>query len=501
MSNYPKDVKLRIIEENYWIGLGKQELDFHQALGELIDNCISATALDDEKDMIPFKIEIQLEQKGDLVEVNIVDNGIGMSEKELIDEIFSPGGRGNNSGALNEHGFGLKHSLCVLTAGNKLDWTIITRDSDALMRDEIYKVSGPFSLGMKLELATKDELTNNNFFNIPQTGTRINFETTFDYFSTIYNRGRVFNTLVDRLMEHLGVMYREYLKSDFNKLNIYYKNSDEIWERRKILPIEICYDSSGCTEYTIEVWGDRGSANAIYRVGKLDKEATVNKSTEKPYPLKIYYQGNQSTQGVDLVVRGRVIKPHLLTEIWGKERHNTANEFTGEIILTDSRFKTVNNKTALDPNDLYTINLFHQLREENQYRIESVTNKRTEDEYTKIYEIRLKSMFRGSTVNRNHPIFSGSGVKIDLYLKEKNGDITIHEFKAKTATPIDVYQLLMYWDGVVKDENKSPICGILVANKIPGSVRNIISDANKRNDALGNAYYIESKTLEDLDLN
>jgi len=41
MSKFPKDVKISIEEERYWEGLGRQERDFHQVVGELIDNSIS----------------------------------------------------------------------------------------------------------------------------------------------------------------------------------------------------------------------------------------------------------------------------------------------------------------------------------------------------------------------------------------------------------------------------------------------------------------------------
>lgn len=503
MGLYPKNIELTINEDNYWRGMGKQELAFHQVMGELIDNCISATPKDEDGDMLPFKIDIAIEKVSDKVIIDIVDNGSGMSEDELINDIFSPGGRGKSNGILNEHGFGLKNSLCVLTKGNKLDWSILTRDEEAIRKDFVYQVRGPFSSKINLELTNINDLTKDGFFNLSNTGTRVNIETTFSYFSTVYNRGKVFYTLVERFIEHLGIMYRTYLRSKHNKMIVRWKETQDTsskWEEIRVRPIEIYYDYDGNNEYEIEVSGEKGVAFAKYRVGKLDKEKTINGDGKKPYPLKMYYQGNQQTQGVDLVVRGRVVKSSVLEEIWKTQPHNSMNKFVGEIILDDSRFKTINNKLGLDPNNDYTINLLEDLGTDTKYKVEKVTKSKTEDNLKRDFEITLKGMFTGCIVQRERPIMSGSGVKVDVYLKESNSDITIYEFKVATAAPIDVYQLLMYWDGVVKDEKRSPKKGRLVAKEITEPVKNIMNDINQRMDGLGNKYNLEGKTIEEMGL-
>ncbi|NFI05795.1 hypothetical protein FC959_15740 [Clostridium botulinum] len=503
MNTYPKDIQLTINEDNYWCGMGKQDLSFHQVMGELVDNCISATQIDEDGDMEPFKIEIAIEKISDKIIIDIIDNGRGMSEEELIQNVFSPGGRGKSNGILNEHGFGLKNSLCVLTKGNKLNWNIITRDYQALENEIIYQVKGPFSSNINLGLTDINNMIKNGFFKINNTGTRVNVETTYKYFCTVYNRGKLFSTLIERFIEHLGVMYRSYLRSKHNKLIVRWKetlDTSSKWESVRVRPIEIYYDYDGNSEYEIDVQGNEGIAKAKYRVGKLDKEKTVAGDGEKPYPLKIYYQGNQQTQGVDLVVRGRVVKSSVLEAIWKTQPHNSMNKFVGEIILDDTRFRTINNKLGLDPNNDYTINLLEELETDTKYKVEKVTKSKTEEVLKKDFEIRLKGMFTGCSVQRERPIMTGSGVKVDVYLKESNNDITIYEFKVAVAAPIDVYQLLMYWDGVVKDEKQSPKKGRLVANEIPEAVRNIINDINQRLDGLGNKYNLEGKTIEEMGL-
>jgi len=60
-------VNVNIPEDAYWIGLSKQSMEFHQAIGELVDNSISASGFDSEGDLNPFKIEIIIQKLGDKI--------------------------------------------------------------------------------------------------------------------------------------------------------------------------------------------------------------------------------------------------------------------------------------------------------------------------------------------------------------------------------------------------------------------------------------------------
>lgn len=499
-TKYPKGITLTINEEKYWIGMGRQELNFHQAMGELIDNCISAARKDAEGYTLPLKIEINIEKKSEKIYVSIKDNGMGISEEELLKHIFSPGGQGKSCGILNEHGFGLKNALCVLTKGNKLNWKILTKDIEAEANNNIYKVKGPFSSNMKLELSSEED----DFEKIG-TGTKIELETSFDYFSTTYNRGKKFLTLIERFIEHLSVIYKLFLENANNTIIVRWKETidpSSKWESHTLEGVKIYYDIDGVQEYEITLEGEEGRVNAKYKVGKLDTDKTKSGGNKKgfPYPLKIYYQGNQQTQGVDLIVRGRVVKTSILKEIWKIDTHNSMNRFIGEIILEDVKFKTINNKLGLDPNNEYTVKLLEELNNDSKYKIEKITRTKTEESIKKKFEKNLKGLFTGATVERERPIWNGAGVKIDVYLRESNNDITIYEFKTVTANPIDVYQLVMYWDGIVRDDKESPKLGRLIASEIPNSVKNIIDEINKRMDGNGKKYNIEGKTLDEMGL-
>ena len=75
-----------------------------------------------------------MEKLGNKIRIKVADEGIGMTVDEITEHIFSLGGKGRSEGPLNEHGFGLKNALCVLTIGNKLPWIIQTRDDYAIRR-------------------------------------------------------------------------------------------------------------------------------------------------------------------------------------------------------------------------------------------------------------------------------------------------------------------------------------------------------------------------------
>ena len=212
--------------------------------------------------------------------------------------------------------------------------------------------------------------------------------------------------------------------------------------------------------------------------------------------MQIYYQGNTATQGIDISVKGRVVKTGQLPEIWLEvARDNHYNYFVGELLL-DEKFKTVNNKIALDPHSPFWQVLVAQLNKAERFSPTKQARVYTEKNIKEKLKTILKGAVSGSTVHLDRPVWSGSGVKIDIY-HQKPAGIEIYEVKPDTAGPIDVYQLLMYWDGVVVDENKSPGLARLVAKEAPASVQNMIDKLNGRKDALDKPYKFEFKKIDE----
>ena len=98
-------------------------------------------------------------------------------------------------------------------------------------------------------------------------------------------------------------------------------------------------------------------------------------------------------------------------------------------------------------------------------------------------------------------VFTATGndkdkVRIDLYSKSTDG-IVIYEGKRDYTTSKDVYQLRMYWDGLVYD-GISPDKGYLVAQSHPDSVASLVHIVNNMKDANGNYYNLELKQWAEL---
>lgn len=509
-EGFPRAVKLGIPEDSYWKGQGRQDMDFHQTLGELIDNAISASGYDEEGDLKPFKIEVTLQRVGNIVGLRVADCGIGFTLSDLEEKVLNPGGKGSSDrvGPLNEHGFGLKNALCTLT-GNEKPFKIKTRDIES--REHIYLIQGPFRSGMEIDLDNEENWNEGLEYATRDHGSRIYAKTSFHFFNTLYPRAGRFDTLVERLREHLGVMYRGFLGIEYNKLWLRWQNQGDdpnnpnasaSWRKKRIEPIEIPYDRDGHAEIRVHITCEGEQTVALYRSGLLDIGKVEDESQGDTYPLKIYYQGNQPTQGIDIRVRNRVIKTGLLPELWGAPpleltRHNDFNYFVGELIL-DEHFRTVNNKTAVDPHNDFWERLLDEINSED---FEGAPERQTRSQRERTLKEILKNWLEGyvtnSTVTKDRPVWSGAGVKIDLY-HEKPNDIDIYEVKTGTARPQDVYQLVMYWDGLVID-GITPSLGRLVADGAPSSIQEMIQQLNQRgHDPDGNSYNLEFKSIEDL---
>lgn len=490
-QEFPIDVETTPENERLYEGLARQNLDFHQALAELIDNSISAAEED-------FTIEIALEKNGDKVEVTVSDNAEGMSIDDLREHVLRLGGKGDSPGKLNEHGFGLKNALCVLTE-NERDFKIITRDDEANNENITYKVEGPFRQDMKAKKASESEWKKNVSKSSSDTGTRVHAVTTYNKFNSLYPAGSRFDTLIERLLEHLGVIYRGYLEDFENQIFVKYRDiTDEETEwqdEQRVQPIRMEDILKESNKKQIEFRHGGEDYEVEYIHGEVDEEITEDASNGPAYPLKIYYKGNQSTQGVDVRVRGKVLLPHRLKEIWpDMTRHETLNYFVGELRLESEEFRTVNNKTGMDKQNALWQRLVSEMEEHkperNSYTME-------EDSINQEIKETLENTHPDSEVDDHHSTWEGAGVQIDIVLTRDSGDKIIYELKNREARPLDVYQLLMYWDGKVK-AGVTPSYGILIARGASNAVENMMKYINDQTDANGDNYDLRFKEIGDI---
>lgn len=469
-------------------GLSRQSIDFHQAIAELVDNAISARCQD------YFTIEILLRREGDNVEVTVADDGTGISRDDLQARVLKLGGRGSNTGILNEHGFGLKNSLCLLTS-NKRAFSILTADKEIAERNVQWVIAGPFRHDMNAILSQDERWSKDLVLCKGKSGTRIIATTTLDYVRTTYPSATRIETLAYRLAEHLGVFYRYWLAGDTrNRIWIRWQEGTSGWRDLSVPAVKLPL-SDDHQSHSIDVEIDGIKAHAKYIAGALDERKT--EGDHPPYPLAIYYKNNERTQGIDVVVRNKVILMHQLEQLWpGQIRRRERNYFLGELVLEGDVFSTVNNKTDIDPHNPFWIKVKEQLNAELLPPAYSIG--REEAAIRDTLREMLEKFTTGSRAQKNYSVWAGAGVKADIVHEGAGGAwLDVYEIKDEKAGPQDVYQLIMYWDGLVND-SKQPRQGFLVAESAPDSVVNLLRHWRGRTDLKGNVYNVEFKAISDV---
>ena len=486
----------------FWDGFARQSIDCQHAIGELVDNGLSA-ALPNAAGTgsQPAVIEITLRQLDNSnIRLQVADAGTGIPWEALTGRpnVFDIGYRPATPGRMNEHGFGLKNALALLTSGFSREFRVLSRpiNSDGA----IYEVRGPIAAVMEArDDCIPDDWTEDLdvLANI-KSGTKVVADISPQYFKTVYGRQAGFEALVMRLAEHLGVMYSVFL-SEGNQIWIRYRSAQAAnWLKHQLVPIPTPFLTNTevqVTEKTLTFEVDGVEYSATYRQGLLDKTVKDSDSERPwPYPLRIHFQGSNARCGISIVVRGRVLKTGVFREIWPDRAGDVSfNNFLGELIL-DERFRTTNNKTDLDINAAVTGRLFEELRE--NFPPEKITKKDSEESLRKKIIKSLSTVYglSGADAPKHKKVWDGSA-EIDIYYKVGELEYLV-ETKVEAAKVADVYQLLMYWDGLV-DEGKHPKEGVLVAATISASVFKAIAHINELKDKNGANYCLKTQTIDE----
>ena len=230
----------------------------------------------------------------------------------------------------------------------------------------------------------------------------------------------------------------------------------------------------------VEIGGQVESLTYIY--GTLDEV----KRDQLVYgeKSKFYYLGNQRTQGIDIRLGKRTIATMQFDKIWktdrgdaNLERHNSYNDFTGELVINElerGRLSTINNKTDFNWDDENWIKVFTKLNE-----IRPIPNAREKTEAT----LREKWMKMLKATNPHDAIVDDKsvwspGTRIDVYRETPDKKIIIYELKVGSAGPQHLYQLKMYWDGLIL-ENKQPNEAVLIVDDFSTRLEEMANTMNE----------------------
>lgn len=485
----------------FFKGLARQTLDFHAALGELVDNAVSArrTGFGGVPENSAIEITVQQVDAGHVV-VQVADPGIGITLEEVTTKVFNLGGQGTSTGALNEHGFGLKNALALLTGGNTTDFSVVTRPAtDGLGPDQFLKVSGPLSTSMRVETNASREEWSRDLTVLPEapTGTKVRVVVAWNYFRTLYRRGNPgLDVLIARLGEHLGVMHRYFLEQG-NTIRLSYQGIGGDWVHKTVQPIPIPFDGEKIT-LTRRITVNGVQHDFAYTRGVLDysvKDPEAEEEKGWPYPLRSYYQGSNARCGIDIVVRDRTIKTGVFEEVWPDiPKTVDFNRFVGELRV-GSDFRTTNNKTGLDPHAENWEQLLQKLGEE-EFRPEKATRSDSEKSLRDRLVHILRGTFQGASVTPERGVWGGA-MAIDIYVDGGESNRRVYELKVTNGRVLDLYQLLAAWDGLVK-EGINPTNGILVVKDHTQNLQDAVAAANTRTDSNGNPYVIELRKIAEL---
>jgi hypothetical protein len=516
VNNMPTEVTMDV-PDNAWASLARNDMDCGHCIAELVDNAIAAMPES-------FRVQCHIEQHPDnprLRILHMIDYSGGMTFETLKEAVLLGGSVGTNQ--LNEHGYGMKNALCTLTDKNRLNWILWTR-----LDDEISSVSGPFQNPMNV-MSTADgdaidfpELDFAHWGNEFNTYIKVEVKDTF--INTLKGRGKNAtntNILKFYLMEDLAIKYRYYLREGAGNPNgsILVSYLDN---RHFLKPLElpcapdtreftvIVMDSNNI-EHEVTVTYNWGAVNEVRRETALsfyDQNGAV--STRKPVAN---YQGNQPSQGFDVIIGNRTILTRYFEDVWESGvdddgemtymvRHPSHNDYLGEMRIANpppNVFSTVNNKRGIDPDDENWQKIIDAFRQIDDCK-PAAGGERAKSE--KHYQNKLKVVLdatvpAGSTVSKERSVWP-TGTRIDMYRKVGN-DIRIYELKVKDADALAVYQTMMYWDGLADlGADEVPTEAWLAAPGEAPSLQELVDKINLLEDKHGNNYNIILKHIGDI---
>lgn len=488
--------------KDLWAGIGGHFDSLGQIINEFIDNSVSnftGNSLDTRNIILSLH---ELSPNGN-VKVSIEDSGTGIKN---IDEAFTLGSLAAGESPLNEHGFGLKHALASANPAND-SWVIYTRTIQHFNNDQFIKISAPYEIEGFTGTLCSGEIWPGR---LNGSGTLIEFECTRDMYFTIARGIRggvsVFKTVADILCEDIGFIYAGVIANGGASITLHVVDCEGNSIKRAVGAVTPDWEdfiNPGSGTEPVDLGG--GNVEIEYQFGKITpKQSRIefdNSTTRK------YYLRNMSSSGVELRINGRVICYNLFKEIWGIEKHNSYNYLLVVLdIKSDDKNalpQTRTSKNGLREGDVKLETLYSWIRSNMSMPVKDVS---LSDHETDLFETLKDNMIQynpdpNKVIETEMHVFTSTGnirdkVRVDLYEKTTYG-ITIYEGKKENTSSKDVYQLRMYWDGLVYDGIK-PDKGVLVAMEHPDSVKNLLQIVNTMCDANGNNYNLEARTWKDL---
>lgn len=445
MNKNTKEIHNELKIEDMWEGLGGDFDNFQQILFEFVDNSISNLTDPQNKNLQNKDIAITIDVKNDNeIIVKIEDSGTGIKN---IDEALRIGAKSVQETTLNEHGFGLKHALAAADKHNRY-WKIYTRTYESKENHSYYLINAPYKTNdWFLDILSDRTKQWPGKFN--STGTIIEIIIDKVLLSTLTigipgaNIKCSYKTLIDYLREDLSFTYSKILEDELVNINLKLIVNNTVEYDNFIKPLLPTWDGQiieGSENYDL----GNGIVEIEYKFGSI-----MDSNNHR------YYKRCIPSQGAEIRLNGRTLVRNLVKEIWDREKHNSLNHFLAIInVKSNDLYKLPRTKTAkysFKTDDPKYENLLQWIHQKYPHLKEIEPSNDDYDErklFSNLKDIKIKQN-PNATISTEEFVFpEDMKLRIDLY-QFSNGKVIIYEGKKNKTTPKDVYQLRMYWDGLV----------------------------------------------------
>jgi len=473
------------LANDLWLGIAGHFDSITQVIAEFIDNSLSNLGAFKQQ---PCSIRVALEEEeGERVRVKIEDTGTGIPD---LAPVMRLGDKTVRQTPLNEHGFGLKHALASANPSNDA-WTLYTRTADDFAKGTYKRLKAPYSFLMTSEKIEIVKVPWPGVYN--GGGTLIEFVSSPEFFNTVQRgiKGQAkFGRCLEYLTEELGYIYSGVIEKGQATITITSAKASFNQNVQAVKPSWVDYYPPGCGSAKVDLGG--GTISVEYQFGQV---------RESEY--KKHYRKSMSTSGVEIRINGRVVMSNVFKEIWGLENHPSYNHFLAVINLVsasrDALPQTRTSKNGIRSGDPKLENLLAWIHKTHPKPHTELASAQSERELVReLADLKQKHIpHKAKRVEAEFKVFTtiGSLVSVDLYVFDGT-DIVLYEAKKDEADVQDIYQLLMYWDGLVED-GFTPTQGILIATSFSPGVNIMLEVLNDSKDRKGNKYSFITKTWSD----
>lgn len=466
-----------------WKEFGSSFHNIAQAICEFVDNGISNLRCHSEDETLVRKVCIWLRKEAASVIISVEDGGTGILD---LNNAMTIAGVDAQETPMNEHGFGLKHSLAYMDGGS-CTWSISTRTRDDADADCYREVKSPYNFGIG---SMQGRIHSGWIGQLGATGTLIRAVCSPDVFQTLNTKNAAkvasFEELVAALREELRYTYATILLNREVEIELVTQEGTNV-KRELLTPLLPQWDGSTLVELPVSTFNLGGGNLEIFcRYGSI-------RGNENNFS---HYVGDMDSSGVEIRINGRAIAHEHMRRIWGRKIHPSQNAFLAQIDLrTDCLDTLPPTKTA--KNGFREEN--EKLRElyrwiKSTVKIPDELNQTREEKLFEKFVKKLEAEGKYSCIEREKPVFCTLGINdpLDLFTC-RNGEVTIYEGKAGNTKTDDVFQLMRYWHGCIEDGTPAE-AGVLIAGQHPENVLKMLKYINRLSGPDGRRYNFRVET-------